>query len=232
MTGDRMSQEHIAYKCPYCNVNYLQTAAKLPYIRGYVLAYQQGHKMLVGCNPCVRTQLLKETGKSALLGWFSISALIVNPFLILYGLGRACFVRTNLEAVRKVLREANIPEPAEPLNLVKIGYSLAASMIAVDKKILQEEIALASDIGARIFEGFDAAEFRKTVENHKTLPEPAELAGLLREALTEQGRVLIYQYLQAIAHADSEFSKDEQALLDVVAHKLGLMSAQEEKAAA
>ena len=227
-----MSEDSIAYKCPYCRTNDLQTSAKLPYVRGFLLAVQHGHKQLVGCNPCVRSELLKESGKSALIGWFSPTALILNPIFIVYGLGRALFVRTNLDAVRKVLQEAGIPEPAKPLNIVQVAYSLAASMIAADKKILPEEIALASEIGTRILEGFDAAEFRKTVDNHKNLPEPAELAGLLREVLTEDGKVLVYRYLLAIAQADEEISQEETALLALVADKLGLTPAEGQKAAA
>ena len=227
-----MSDDSIAYKCPYCRTNYLQTSAKLPYVRGYLLAIEHGHKQIVGCTPCVRGQVLKETGKSALLGWFSPTALILNPIFIIYGLGRSLFVTTNLEAVRKVLRESNIPEPAKPVNIVQIAYSLAASMIVADKKILEEEVALASEIGARILDGFDAAEFRRTVDNHKKLPEPAELAGLLRDVLTDDGKVLVYRYLEAIAHADAELSAEERSLLATVADKLGLVAAEQDMAAA
>lgn len=227
-----MSEESIAYKCPYCRTNNLQTSAKLPYVRGYLLAVEHGHKQIVGCTPCVRGQILKETGKSALIGWFSPSALILNPIFIIYGLGRSAFVGTNLEAVRKVLKEAGIPEPAKPVDIVQIAYSLAASMIVADKKILDEEVTLASEIGARILDGFDAAEFRRTIDNHKKLPEPAELAGLLRDVLNDDGKVLVYRYLEAIAQADGEMSSEERGLLATVAAKLGLVTAEGEKAAA
>ena len=123
--------------------------------------------------------------------------------------------------MRKVLKEAGIPEPAEPLDLVGVAYSLAASMIVADKKILPEEVALASEIGSRILDGFDDGEFRKTVDNHEQLPEPAELAGLLRDVLTDEGKVLVYRYLLAIAHADQD-SADEGVALATVMDKLGL----------
>jgi uncharacterized tellurite resistance protein B-like protein len=175
---------------------------------------------------------VKESGKSALIGWFSPTALILNPIFIEYGIGRSLFVRTNLDAVRKVLKEAGIQEPAEPLNLVQVAYSLAASMIAADKKILPEEVDVAAEIGSRILENFDAAEFRKTVDNHKNLPEPAELAGLLRNVLNEEGRILVYRYLLAIAEADKDVSQEETALLGTVAERLGLVPQGEQKAAA
>jgi uncharacterized tellurite resistance protein B-like protein len=227
-----MAEEHVAYNCPYCQSGYLETVANLPYVRGYLLAVEVGRKKLVGCRSCVRTELLKETGKSALIGWFSPKALFLNPVFIVYGLGRSLFVRNNVEAVRKVLDEAGIPEPTKPLDLVQIAYGLAASMIAADKKILPEEIALATDIGAKLFEDFDAAEFRKVVDNHNSLPQPAELAGLLRGALKDEGREVIFRYLAAIAHADGELSKEERALLGVVAQNLGFGAPAEEKAAA
>lgn len=226
-----MSLEYIAYKCPYCNSNYLETSAKLPFVRGFLLAVQHGHKTLVGCRSCVKSELLKETGKSALIGWFSPSALILNPIFILYGIGRAAFVRTNLDAVRKVLKEAGVPEPAAPLNFTQVAYSLAASVIAADRKVLPEEIALASDIGQKILEGFDDTAFRSTVSNHSNLPEPAELALLLREALTEEGRSLMLRYLLAIAHADDEFSVEEQRLIATIAANLGLSPGGESMAA-
>ncbi len=226
-----MSQEFIAYKCPYCNSNYLETSAKLPFVRGFLLAVQHGHKTLVGCRPCVKSELLKETGKSALIGWFSPTALILNPIFILYGIGRAAFVRTNLDAVRKVLKEAGVPEPAAPLNLTQVAYSLAASVIAADRKVLPEEIALASEIGQKILDGFDDAAFRSTVANHNNLPEPAELALLLRDALTEDGRSLMLRYLLAIAHVDDEFSAEEQRLIATIAANLGLSSGEESMAA-
>lgn len=121
-----MQQPHVAYLCPYCRERNLEAVATLPYVRGFLLAYVHGHKKLIGCRNCVRTQLLKETGVSCLVGWFSPTALIANPFLIVYGLLRSAFVSTNIDAVRKALKEAGIPEPQQQVDLVRVGYGLAA----------------------------------------------------------------------------------------------------------
>ena len=56
--------------------------------------------------------------------------------------------------------------------------------------------------------------------------------GLLREVLTEDGKLLVYSYLLAIAQADNEISQEETALLALVAAKLGLTAAEGQKAAA
>ena len=45
-----MGEDYIAYLCPYCQKNHLQSVATLPYVRGFLLAVQHGHKKLVGCR--------------------------------------------------------------------------------------------------------------------------------------------------------------------------------------
>jgi uncharacterized tellurite resistance protein B-like protein len=217
-----MSEDHVAYLCPYCQKNYLQSVATLPYVRGFLLAVQHGRKKLVGCRSCVRTQVYKETGISALIGWFSPTALFLNPIFIVYGLARGAFVSTNPEAVRQFLREAGIPEPEKPVNLLSVAYGLAASLIAADKKILPEEIAVASELGKRIFENFSDADFRAVLTNHKSLPEPEEFAGMLNRVLKDEDKLTVFRYLLAIASADNEISEDERKLLDRIAAKLNI----------
>lgn len=91
-------------RCPMCQQGPVEATATVAWIRGFVLAYQFSRKTVIGCVPCVRKQLLAEAGKSALLGWFSISALIANPFLITYNLIRAATVSPNQQAVLQRLR--------------------------------------------------------------------------------------------------------------------------------
>ena len=70
--------------CPVCKNAELDTVTSAPYIRGMLLAYTFGTKRFVGCQPCVRKQLAGEVGVSMLAGWFSITALVVNPMCILW----------------------------------------------------------------------------------------------------------------------------------------------------
>ncbi len=220
-----MADDHVAYPCPYCGEASLEAAATLPYVRGYVLAFHFGSKKIVGCTKCVRLQLLKETGISSAIGWFSPTALVSNPFLLVYGLARTALVTRNPAAVRKQLSDAGIPEPQGELSLVRIGYSLAASMIAADSRIEPEEVATAAEIGVQIFKDFDKAEFNKVVANHQNLPEPAELATLLSGVLTDDGKDAVYGFLLAIASSDDDLAKEERELLDVVAENMKLRPA-------
>lgn len=220
-----MTDDHAAYPCPYCADAGLESAATLPYVRGYVLAFHFGSKRIVGCKKCVRMQLLKETGISSAIGWFSPTALVSNPFLLAYGLARSAVVTKNPAAVRKKLSDAGIPETEGDLSLVRIGYSLAASMIAADRKVEPSEVATAAEIGAEIFADFDKAEFNAVVANHRELPEPAELATLLSGVLTDDGKDAVYGFLLAIASADDDLAQEERELLDVVAENMKLRHA-------
>jgi len=91
--------------CPICQRRSVEATATVVWIRGFVLAHRISRRIVIGCVPCARRQLLTEAGRSALIGWFSISALIANPFLILYNLIRAGAVRPNHDAVLKRLQE-------------------------------------------------------------------------------------------------------------------------------
>ncbi len=217
-----MTEDHVAYPCPYCGDRSLETAVSLPYVRGYVLAFHFGSKKIIGCRSCVRKQVLKETGISGAIGWFSPTAMVSNPFLLAYGLARSAWVTRNPAAVRKQLANAGIPEVQGELSLVRIGYSLAASMIAADRKIEPQEVATAADIGSEIFRDFDKAEFNKVVANHKNLPEPAELAALLKGVLTDEGKDTVYGFLLAIASSDDDLAAEERELLEVVAENMQL----------
>ena len=80
------TQHQNGHTCPHCKSNKVETIAKAPYVRGFLLAYQLGSKTFIGCTSCVRKKIFKEVGLSMLLGWLSISALIINPFLIIWNL--------------------------------------------------------------------------------------------------------------------------------------------------
>lgn len=209
-----------SYPCPYCDDRPLESVATLPYVRGFLLAYQVGTKRFIGCRSCVRVQIYKEAGLSSLIGWFSITAFFLNPMFITYGLVRGLFVGKNSDAVRKQLREAGIPDEPSAVHPLQVAYALAASMIAADGKVEQEEVTAAVQIGQRLFDGFDPGALMEKVNNHKSLPGVAELSSLLAQVLNDEGKDAIYQYMQAIAAADGEVAAEEQHQLDVIARNL------------
>ncbi len=138
----------IGYSCPYCEGKNIETVATAPYVRGFLVAYQMGSKNFIGCVPCVRKLMFKEVGKSTAIGWFSITALFINPVLIAYNLCRAPFVRVNYKKARKTLEKASVPEDAGTIDLTEMGYVLAVAMIAADGQIEQSELETAIVQGA------------------------------------------------------------------------------------
>ncbi len=209
-----------AYRCPYCQTRSLETTSRAPYVRGFVLAYQLGYRNLVGCVPCVRRRILREAGVSALLGWFSITALIINPFLILYNLIQAPFVKARPARVSKLLRNMGLPQSPEQVDITDAGYALAASMITADGKIDPREVEVARSQGKLIFGRFDDPEFRRLLEEYKELPPATDIAAMLGTHLTTQNKGQIFRYLQEIAMSDGEFAEAEKELLQEVASRL------------
>jgi tellurite resistance protein len=211
----------MSYQCPYCKKRSLETRAKAPYVRGFVLAFQLGYHNLVGCVGCVRRRILREVGLSALIGWFSVTALLINPFLILYNLIQSLFVRPRPEKVKKMLRDMGLPQDPDQDNLVKAGYAMAASMITADGEIDPEEVAVARRQGELILGEFDELAFRKLLEEAQDMPSAIDMAGMFSQTLNPRAKGQLYRYLQSIALSDGVFSKEEAHFLEQVALGIG-----------
>ncbi|MGD9866581.1 MAG: TerB family tellurite resistance protein [Hyphomicrobiales bacterium] len=194
-------------------------------MRGQGLGQHFGARKIAGCSDCVRLQLLRETGRSAIRGWGSPAAAATNPVFLAYGVARSLIVTEDPARVEQMLREAGLPAGGAASSLVRLCYSLAATVIAADRRILEEEIALATRIGMKLFTGFREADFRKVVAGHRELPGAGELATLLRQTVDADARASVYRYLVAIASADGEMAVEEHALLQAVARNLGLETA-------
>ena len=212
----------IAYSCPYCEGRKIETAATAPYVRGFLLAYQIGTKSFIGCAPCVRIRILGEAGLSLLIGWFSITAIIINPFLITYNLLQTPFVRINYAKARRKLSDAGIPDDQSQVDVTQLGYSLAASMIVADGKIDNKELEVAVAYGQNVFPDFNEEELRNVVNKAGDLPSPQDIATLLREVLTAEGKKAVCSYLWMIAKADGNVADTEKRLLEEVTANIGL----------
>jgi len=214
------SKKHVNYICPYCQKRHVQTAVKTPFVRGILLMYIMGRKQFVGCVPCVRLKILKEVGWSLLIGWFSLTALVINPFLIIFNLIRAIFVHPNVEKVHKILKRAGVPTDPSYIRVTSLSYGLASAMITADGKIEDEEVVIAEEIGKKLFEDFNTEEFRETVYEYKHLPSAEDLAGIIKDGLDDISKSMIFNYLYSIANADGEMAKEEAELLERIAEKM------------
>jgi hypothetical protein len=91
--------------CSKCNMAPGDSTAKIIWVRGWLVMSRFTQRHVVGCNRCVRRRLLREAGASLLLGWFSPTAIVCNPFLILRNLYLGLTVKPDPEAVARLIRE-------------------------------------------------------------------------------------------------------------------------------
>lgn len=217
-----MPQGSGGYPCPYCNQNELETTATAPYVRGLLVAYQIGSRTFIGCVPCVRKKVLGEAGLSLLIGWFSITAVIINPFLIIYNLMHSLFVRENQSAVAQKLSELGLPESPKIVDVQSVCQALAASMILADGVVDEVELEAAEKAGDQVFGEFDEAALRMLVVNGKDLPPPEDLARMLRDCIDDQQKQNMMIYLSEIAIADGNVAPQEKEMLEKVSAGLGI----------
>jgi len=213
----------IPYDCPYCETDRkIETTATAPYVRGFILAYSVGYKSYIGCVSCVKKKVFGEAGLSALVGWFSITSLIINPFMIIYNLIQGLFIKANPEKVKTKLGKMGIPLNPQTLTVNQIGYVLAANMIAADGKIEPQELRVAEEAGEKIFDNFDEASLHVLLNDIKNLPPVQDTAKLLKNQIDQEEKVKIFKYLAAIAQSDGHVAAEEKAMLNNVAVAIDL----------
>ncbi|MFK8111446.1 MAG: TerB family tellurite resistance protein [Rubripirellula sp.] len=211
------------YPCPYCNTNPLETTATAPYVRGFLVAYQIGTKTFIGCVPCVRKKILGEALLSLLIGWFSIVAFVLNPFLIAYNLFRGIFVGENREFVAKKLAQMGLPDSPQGMNVTAVGQALAASMILADGIVEEAELVAAEQAGDEVFDDFDEAALRMLVQTGKNLPPVEDLANMLADTLDQEAKEKVMIYLSEIAMSDGNVSAEEREMLERIGRSLGVV---------
>lgn len=104
----------------------------------------------------------------------------------------------------------------------KVAAALAASLIAVDGVIDQEEKEIAIEMGRRMIPGFSNLEFETLLDGIDDLPSAYEIAFTLKNLLDDEGKDTIIDYLVAIATADQQIVEVEHQELEAVADALGV----------
>ncbi len=210
------------HTCSYCNERPIETVARVPFVRGRPFGRALGVRKFMGCSVCVRRLIYREVGVSAVVGWWSVRAALLNPMMLTWGTVRGLLVRPDPDAVRRALDQAGVPEDGLDADPLRVAYGLAAAMIAADGKIEQEEVSVAIEIGRQLFSDFTAEEFFGVLANHKHLPGVTELARLLAPILSDKEKSVVFGYLAEIAASDGHVADSERAMLDEVRGALGL----------
>ena len=103
-----------------------------------------------------------------------------------------------------------------------MSVALAASLIAVDGVIENEEKEVAVKMGHRMLPGFSKELFDDVMFGLEELPSAYEIASTLRDDLEDEQKDVIMNYLAAIATADELVVEVESRELEAVADALGV----------
>ncbi len=206
--------------CPHCMAEPMDSSSPVPWVRGVVVAMMFGWRTEVGCNTCVRAAHRSEAAKSALIGWFSLYAVFINPVLIAYNLLMGFVKGKNPDKVDRMLEKAGLG--SAEVSYTAACYGLGAAMISADGKVEKSELRTAAALGDALVPNFDLMDFTATVKEQKLLPSPAILAQMLEPELTIAEKERLVAYLTAITVADGKIDRKEVELLEVVVEKIGL----------
>lgn len=109
----------------------------------------------------------------------------------------------------------------EQVDVPRTAAALAALLVTADGEIHPREKAVAISLGQGMFCDFSALAFETLLSGVKELPRAAELAARVSPWLDKDGKVLIMEYLVALAVADERVVDVEHAALLEIAQALG-----------
>jgi uncharacterized tellurite resistance protein B-like protein len=99
--------------------------------------------------------------------------------------------------------------------------ALAALLVAADGIIDPREKAVAVSLGKSMFYDFCPTKFDTLLAGVHKLPSATQLGAILRDLLDKDGKILIMEYLVALAVADDRVVNLEREKLSEVADSLG-----------
>jgi hypothetical protein len=194
----------------------VEACAKIPFVRGIVIWVRFGDKVVLGCVGCTRLEAYRQTGLSLLIGWFSPIAMIINPFMVAYGLVRGLFIQRNIPAARAALTNLGYPTGVAE-DTPRACYALAVSLFSgvgqkegapndnrevtmnIGQYLSAEQMARVSEIGTRIVPGFDSTEFETYVTLAYGLEDPALLVNEMWRVIDMEKRLVISAFLSEVA---------------------------------
>lgn len=222
--------------CPHCGRNPVESMAKGYRITGMLLVSRRKTLQVVGCQACIRRQLLVAAGKNLLVGWWGVFAAVMNLFAIPWNVVRAFVSRGPTEQLVATLADSGIPfefvradeqwDPTDhdPLELYVDGLMrLSCAAMAVDGGASDAERETLLEVAGELFEEYSTAEVAAMVDEHSG--EPVDVGAVSRglaPLLTPDGKELVLNLLLTVASADGELSEAEAELVAEAASGLDL----------
>lgn len=205
----------IPYPCPYCEKRAVAAVARIPFVRGTLLWVKFGDKLFLGCIGCVRGRIFQQAGISMLIGWFSPTAVLMNPIMILYSVLCALLVGMNRKKARAFLADQGFPIKA-PGDVQRSSYALAMATLvgeapetndsadrswvdarATGKLLSVQEVNAIEAVARKTLLQFDAQEFERYVMSDR-LGDPKHIVAAMRKILTPHELVRAQRFLTRI----------------------------------
>ena len=107
-------------------------------------------------------------------------------------------------------------------DLPTVAAALAASLVASDGVIEDDEKRVANDLGNKMLPGFSPLIFETLLDGIDEVPSAVQLASTMKGLLSQEDKVLIMDYLVALANADDRVVDVEKQELQAAARGLGV----------
>lgn len=222
--------------CPHCGERPIEQAAKAYGVAGFLIAYRLSRRTHVGCGRCTRRKCWGSAAKTAVTGWWSITCIIINPFLIVWNLGRGLLNRGPSSGLVALLQESGVevrflddPAAFDPRGhvgeevLVHGLVQLGCAVMLADEDADRAEAAVIRDELAGFATALSSDDVEAMIEE-TVQAEPAvdDVAASLGDLLSREGRDAALGLATRVAAADGEVDDQEVALIQAVADELGM----------
>lgn len=244
MSSVPLDAEAIDVPCPHCGERPIEQAAKAYGVTGFLIAYRLKRRTHVGCGRCTRRKCWGSAAKTAVTGWWSISCIIINPFLIVWDLLRGLVNRGPTEGLVSLLEESGVavsflPDAAaydpdthvDDELLVNGLVKLGCAVMLADEDAGDAEAAVIRDELAGLAPERSAAELEELIEETaQTNPQPEDVADALGNVLTLEGQNAAVGLATRVAAADGDIDEREVSMIEDLAGALGMDVSAEEVA--
>ncbi|MFB6189457.1 MAG: TerB family tellurite resistance protein [Halapricum sp.] len=220
--------------CPHCGERPIEEVTKAYRLTGLLLLYRWRTVRVLGCHACVASRLRRSALKTAITGWWSVTTFLVNPFLVVWNVGRSLYNRGPTDSLATALAEAGLPREwltdlddfdsnahSEADLLVDALIQVGCRIMLADGQASPEEAETIRDAVLTAFPDYDAAEVEARIETATERDAPLEVVVEgLSSLLTLKGRQAVLALAAQVAVADGDLDADEKAQFQVLAEEL------------
>lgn len=228
--------------CPHCGERPIQQGAKAFGVAGFLIAYRLTRRTHIGCARCTRRKCWGSAAKTAVTGWWSITCIIINPFLILWNVSRGLLNRGPSSGLVEALEKSGVqvsflsdPADFEPGShvddalLVQGLVKLGCAVMVADEDADEAEAALIREELGELARDRSADELEAMIEETAAeRPQAEDVADALGDLLTLEGRDMALGFATRVAAADGRIDDREVDIIEDIAAALDLEVEREE----